>query len=232
MDMNTDNTDTPHSDELLTIPQAAATLGIHEKRLRRLLARPEYRDRMVTQARETRTGTRSAAMASKTLIEELSLLFESKKKPDNRDTDNKDAKPDISPRTGTGTRKRSIDTVATATRLLAEKDARIADLKAALQQEQEQRQAVQAEMFAQRQARDQADNEFRRLLLRQDAEIARLQQENRLLLAAPLVEEPIQAAQEPRTAQVETETGNPPPEQPRDGQSATGLTRKWWQFWR
>jgi hypothetical protein len=84
---------------------------------------------------------------------------------------------------------------------------------------------------AQVEAHQTNEGELRRLMLADKRELSELREQVKML-AAPTVEEGAQAAQEPRTGVVEADMGNPPPEQPRDGQSATGLTRKWWQFWR
>ncbi|MBV9852156.1 MAG: hypothetical protein JO250_21020 [Armatimonadetes bacterium] len=61
MDGPQDAIPAPDAEGLRTIPEAAAHLGIHEKRLRRLLARPKYRDR--TQTR-TRTQTRRMVLSA------------------------------------------------------------------------------------------------------------------------------------------------------------------------
>lgn len=78
------------SDALLTVQEAAEALGIHEKRLRRLLARAEYRDRTETGTRETRTGIRTVSLLSSLLIADIRARLDmspSTGSGDNRDTD-------------------------------------------------------------------------------------------------------------------------------------------------
>ena len=80
---------------------------------------------------------------------------------------------------------------------------------------------------SQLQQRDQAESEFRRLLLIRDTEIQRLMQENRrLLIAAPVdveAEPAVQDTQEgysaPQTAQELAKVDERPP-------------RRWWEFWK
>ena len=108
------------SDALLTIQEAAEALGIHEKRLRRLLARAEYRDRTQTGTRETRTGTRTVSLLSSLLIADIRARLDmvpSTWSGDNTDRDgygdNVDADKDTSKntdRTGTGTQTEKVQT--------------------------------------------------------------------------------------------------------------------------
>lgn len=59
------------SDQGHTIADAARALGIGERRLRRLLARPEYAARTLTVERLTRTGTRQSVTVPADLFEEI-----------------------------------------------------------------------------------------------------------------------------------------------------------------
>jgi hypothetical protein len=75
--------------DLLTVQEASEALGIHEKRLRRLLARAEYKDRTQTGTRETRTGTRTVILLSSQLLADIRVrldMYPSTGNGDNRDT--------------------------------------------------------------------------------------------------------------------------------------------------
>jgi len=134
----------------LTIPEAAAELGIHEKRLRRLLARPEYRDRTQTGTRTTRTGERAVSLVPAALLSEVKTRLAMEQVPasqeaadqgnaDNMDADGATGSGD-SPKTGTRTRTEAqVQRLAGVyERLMMEKEARIAELSAALEHERGQ----------------------------------------------------------------------------------------------
>jgi hypothetical protein len=63
--------------DLLTVPEAAALLGITERALRRRLARPEYAAGTRQVTRRTRTGTRTSAGLPPRLVQALKASFES-----------------------------------------------------------------------------------------------------------------------------------------------------------
>ena len=83
------------------------------------------------------------------------------------------------------------------------------------------------EMTAQREARDQADSEFRRLLLSRDMEIVQLQGEVQKLLtsgpvtveAEPTLEDTQESPSAPQTAQELAKVDERPP-------------RRWWEVWK
>lgn len=139
--------------EALTVAEAAAHLGIHEKRLRRLLTRTEYRDRTQTGTRTTRTGERRVSLLSPDLLTDIEarLLLEAdgddlSPNGDNTDGDgDRDIGNGASPfgetgteATGTRTGTRQVVMSAFYERLLLEKDARIGELAAALEHERAQ----------------------------------------------------------------------------------------------
>lgn len=62
--------------EFVTVTEAAKSLGIGEKRLRRILTRPEYRDRTQTGTTQTRTGTRTATLLPSLLYADIRAHLE------------------------------------------------------------------------------------------------------------------------------------------------------------
>ena len=152
------------TEEYLTVADAAAALRVGEKRLRRLLAKPEYRDRTRTLPTETRTGTRTAVHVPPDLIADLRARFEMETNADNGDRDRDEDTPSErghpENRTGTGPKAGSVGTVSTlqvaaiyeqrlaATeeghqQVLAAKDQTIAALQAALEHERDSHQRTQ-----------------------------------------------------------------------------------------
>lgn len=150
--------------DLLTIADAAAALSVGEKRLRRLLAKPEYRDRTWTLPTETRTGTRTAVHVPRDLLTDLRARFEIQESRDNGDRDTDEDTPaergHPEKRTGTAS-SASLGTVSTLQvaaiyeqrlaaeqeshrQVLAAKDETIAELRAALEHERESHQRTQA----------------------------------------------------------------------------------------
>lgn len=111
-------------EELLTVAQAAARLGVSEPRLRRLLARPEHAPRVVTLTRRTQTGTRTGKAVPLAFLAELQTCFERVSGPDyarERERErSREREREAFPRPQD----------ALATRLLAEQAARIEDLRA------------------------------------------------------------------------------------------------------
>lgn len=142
------------NEELVTIPDAAAQLNLHEKRLRRLLKRPEYADKTQTLERETRTGTRTVTVLPSPLLADLRARLSMEEASDNGDGDRYRDTERTGTGTRTGTRQASTSTLQLAAvyeRVLQEKDARIADqaariafLEKALTQEQENAARTQA----------------------------------------------------------------------------------------
>jgi len=63
-------------EEVLTIAEAAAQIGVNEPRLRRLLARPEYAGRVVSLTRRTRTGTRTGKAVPLAFLPELKVALD------------------------------------------------------------------------------------------------------------------------------------------------------------
>jgi hypothetical protein len=59
-----------------TIAEAATALGVGERRLRRLLERPEYASRTVSVTRQTKTGTRQAVTVPPALLDDIRQLIE------------------------------------------------------------------------------------------------------------------------------------------------------------
>jgi Tfp pilus assembly protein FimV len=117
------------TDPLLSIAEASRVLGISERTLRRVLRDPEIAARTLAKDRQTRTGRRRAILLSPELIAELS----------GRMCANENG--------GTNTSKMPADVAAVYEHLLAEREARIADLTAALEYEREQAR-LQAEALA------------------------------------------------------------------------------------
>ena len=139
----------------LTIPAAAAVLGVHERRLRRLLERPEYADRTRQVTRRTRTGTRTAAALPSALVADLRARIEIEANAANADADNDggnadNAAPNTDRRGGAGTIPPSAlvalyeQRLQDKDRLIAAKDETIAELKASLLHERESHQRTQA----------------------------------------------------------------------------------------
>ncbi len=137
--MSEPETDNAPGEDLLTIAEAASRLGVHEKRLRRLLTRTEYRDKTRTGTRTTRTGERRVSLLPAALVNDLDarLRLESDAafKPQNadnedadRDTDSKSGVSASHNKTETRTEPRQIVLSAFYERLLVEKDARITEL--------------------------------------------------------------------------------------------------------
>jgi hypothetical protein len=100
---------------------------------------------------------------------------------------------------------------------------------------------LRAELTAQRTAADVEKSELRRLMLADKRELSELRDQVKMLngervsptrLAAPPVESAIQDAQETRTAQVETNTVNPPLAAGMGAQGPQEPRRAWWRFWR
>lgn len=136
-----------------TVPEAAARLGIHEKRLYRLIARPENADTTGTKTRTgtraTRTGTRTATELSEAFIEELAARLAvtdapaspgASNVPPDQNTDTRDRDADGNSR-GTQTSRSRTGTltlhqaVAVYERLIAEKDKRLADKDAEIERQ-------------------------------------------------------------------------------------------------
>ena len=141
--MSEDSPESENIPTLVTIAEAAAHLGIHEKRLRRLLTRTEYSGRTRTGTRTTRTGERRVCLLPTDLLTDIEarLLLEIDGQSPDSDGDNEygDADTDIgngpSPSEGTGTKvtgtrtaPRQVVMSAFYERLLQEKEARIAEL--------------------------------------------------------------------------------------------------------
>jgi hypothetical protein len=182
--------------------------------------------------KETVTETVTLAEAAKMLQTNLPRLTRLIERPHSADSVRREPR-----QTKTGIRTVTLLSVSVLPALKA-------DLQGKVETEREQKQKqsqeellasvqsevafLRAELVAQREARDKADSEFRRLLLSRDMEITRIQQENRLLLAAPPVENATQDAQETRT---DTET----PDMVNHTLGAeTGIQsaqekKKWWQ---
>jgi hypothetical protein len=143
----------PVTDELVTVAEAAKATNVSERAIRRYLSRPENTAQLRQVTRRTRTGTRQATVFPKSLL--LSFL------PHEDDDDEaKDAGEEHGANDGKNTGKNTGDTAAedSATlaqdgdmaaerggieslpplvvSLIAEKDARIADLVTALEREQ------------------------------------------------------------------------------------------------
>jgi hypothetical protein len=143
-------TDTP---ELLTIAEAAARLGIGERRLRRLLAREENAARTVTVTRRTRTGTRTCAALPIDLLLEFQAEIERGENAANVDSDSDTANVDSGATNAARTRRepggQSMALAAVYERVLRERErvieaqaAQIETLLAALEAERESRRAA------------------------------------------------------------------------------------------
>jgi hypothetical protein len=129
------------SDETeLTVSEAAARLACSERTLRRLLARPEYAGRTVTEQRQTKTGTREARLLPADLLRDLGAeLARWEQTP--ADTGRRN---DGSQAANTGTTSADAGRLLVAyERLLQEQQARIGDLTAALEHEREQSKRLQ-----------------------------------------------------------------------------------------
>jgi len=139
----------PVTDELVTVAEAAKATNVSERAIRRYLSRPENTAQLRQVTRRTRTGTRQATVFPKSLL--LSFL------PHEDDDDEaKDAGEEHGANDGKNTGDTAAEDGATLAQdgdtaaerggieslpplvvsLIAEKDARIADLVTALEREQ------------------------------------------------------------------------------------------------
>ena len=132
------------TEKVLTIAQAAQRLGISERHLRRLLARPEYADQTRTLTRTTRTGTRTSAGLPAALLESLRVAILRAHEIDARDDQNADdadrEQRQIHGQGGPEDRQKAdkADIMPPfVSALLSEKDRRIEDLTMALEHERE-----------------------------------------------------------------------------------------------
>jgi len=128
----------------LTVAEAGVVLNVSERRLRRLLERPEYAARTMAQTRRTRTGTRTGAALPPALLHDLAAVIEHEENAANAAGTRQERGE------GGGRKSDSTDTAAEGDpltagqlvplyqRLLTEKDTRIGELTAALEHEREQ----------------------------------------------------------------------------------------------
>jgi hypothetical protein len=204
----------------ITIAEATRRLNVSERTLRRVLARPEYTGRTVTQHRQTKTGTRDTCLLPADVLSDLAAHFASWETPADTGTENTAQTVANAGNTGTDSRENTGTTQATADvrlvvatyeRLITEQQARIADLTTALEHER-----ITGRTLADALAREQA---LRALPVYQPQ-------------AAPPVENAVQDAQETRTDTVETNTVNPPLAAGMGAQGPQEPRRAWWRFWR
>lgn len=127
------------NDSGLTIAEAATRLGVHERRLRRLLTRPEYAARTVTETRRTRTGTRTATALPVDLITDLSAFFERQSAPEPpvEETVSERGQEPGATLTVTALAAYTDRLLQERERVIAAKDAEIETLKTALESERE-----------------------------------------------------------------------------------------------
>lgn len=161
----TDTSGGAETGEALPVAEAAAFLNVSERRLRRLLQRPEYAARTVAQTRRTRTGTRTGAALPPGLLDDLRAAVEHENNAANGGNENAaqtQAEADERGHERRHEHERNTDgagfnaeaaaqVVPLYQRLLEEKDARIGDLKsevealrAALEREQQNHARTQA----------------------------------------------------------------------------------------
>jgi hypothetical protein len=69
----------------LTVQEAAGQLGIVERRLRRILTRPEYAARTVTAIRQTKSGMRTATVLPSDLLTDIHAYLQSQTSGNNAD---------------------------------------------------------------------------------------------------------------------------------------------------
>jgi hypothetical protein len=202
-------------DSVLTVAEAAQQLNVTLPRLRRMLARPDFAACLLQVERQTKTGTRTSTVLPVSVLVSLQQALESGE-----------------------TAKRDVEAEREQEREQTQNRNENAVL---LEQMRSEIQYLRGELTAQREQhgqetarRDEADGEFRRLLLKQDSEIARLQQENRLLLAVPPVESTPQSNEDARTDTVEPDAGISAQElEQAENRLETGQEKKkWYQFWR
>ena len=208
---NGDNTGEP-----LTVAAAAAVLGVTERRLRRLLEQPEYAARTVMLTRRTRTGTRTGAALPPALLAEVAHHFKHETNAANGDTENAAETRRERGEHGAngdgnaaGTGFEAAHLVPLYQRLLAEKDARIGDLKS----------EVEA---------------LRAALEREQQNHARTQALRSLPAPAVVVETPAETAPGGPHAGENSETGQVPQsdaKSPSEGKQHE-QRRHWWQVWR
>lgn len=126
----------------LTVAEAAAALGVTERRLRRLLALPENAARTVTRTRRTVTGTRRVTVLPVALVAELRAGFERETTPEPAQEE-RGANGYANSDTNAAERGASPFTpamvAATYERLIEAKDAQIRALEQALEAEREAR---------------------------------------------------------------------------------------------
>ena len=123
------------SDELLTVVEAAGRLGVTVPRLRRWLGRPENAHLSFQVERQTRTGTRTAAVVPVSVLPQIEMEQKREREQEQSDSFSLSSR-EIAP---------YVDA------LLREKDARIAELTTALEHEREQSR-THAEIAARAQA--------------------------------------------------------------------------------
>jgi hypothetical protein len=123
------------TDEWISVAEAAQRLGVTERTLRRLLCREEYAAQTRQETRQTRTGTRQTTLFPAALLPRLAQHFEKWENAAKHGAKN-----------GAGIRRNALNTAGPNTalvmqtyeRLLAEKEARLGELQAALDHEREQ----------------------------------------------------------------------------------------------
>jgi len=118
----------------IMIADAANLLGIGERRMRRIVARPEFKDRTEPGTRKTRTGIRPVNLVTPDLYADI-LAFITL---EDAQSDNADGGADIPtkpPKPAPRTRTDTVLPITAYELLLAEKDARIQELQAALESE-------------------------------------------------------------------------------------------------
>lgn len=106
----------------LTVAQASQHLGISERSLRRLLRDPKIAAKTQAEHRQTRTGQRRVVLLSSDLLLEIADSL----------------RQSFSENTSKNTGRTQAEVMGDYERLLAEKDARIAELIAALEHERTQ----------------------------------------------------------------------------------------------
>ncbi len=127
----------PAEDSWLTIAEAAARLGISGPRLRRLLTRPGFAERIQKQSHETVTGTRSATMIPLALLLDLktaSASYRAREKQVHKENNSNDNHSD----NVADNVSMTVPMGAAFAAALSAKDEVIMELRAALAHEREQ----------------------------------------------------------------------------------------------
>jgi len=126
--------DTTTPDKPIMIADAANLLGIGERRLRRIVSRPEFKDRTEPGTRKTRTGIRPVNLVTPDLYADI-LAFITLEDAQADNADGSTDTPQKPQKTAPRTRTDAALPITAYELLLAEKDARIQELQAALESE-------------------------------------------------------------------------------------------------